>query len=242
MNKFAVPLKFQFIILFFCFLVTNSFGQGNTNPNTDQNGNVQEAGMDDLQLKPIRLPALQEVGGSPFMTNDYVLGSVQVSNDKKVTNVPVKFNIFSNVVMVQKEGAEMKLESFDLVSYDVPGNDGAVKHINFRQGYPEIDNHPATAVYQVLVFGAKVHLLKFLSQKVEDAPTLGDYSRREIVTTQQLYIYVPGEEMKKIKTGKQSMTDALPGMTAKIEEAIKAGNLNLKNETDIIALVNALNK
>ena len=36
--------------------------------------------------------------------------------------------------------------------------------------------------------------------------------------------------------------DALPGMSEKIEEAIKSGNLNLKNESGIITLVNTLNK
>ncbi len=232
-------MKNCLIFLFFSFIVSASFGQGGS---PDQNGNTQEAGMADLQLKPIRLPALQEVGGSPFLTNDYKLGSVHISNDKTVTNVPVKFNIFSNAVMVQKDGEELKLESFELVSYDEPGNNGAIKHINFRQGYPEIDNHTGTTIYQVLAFGPNIHFLKFLSQKVEDAPTLGDYSRREIVTTQQLYIYLPGGEIKKIKAGKQSVLDALPGMSAKIEEAIKAGNLNLKSEGDIVTLVNGLNQ
>lgn len=236
----VVRLKFSLSILLLCFFVPASYGQVTTAP--DQNSNNQDGAMADLQLKPIRLPALQEVGGSPFFTNDYKLGSVQVSNEKTVANVPVKFNIFSNAVMVQKDGEEMKLESFELVSYDEPGNDGAVKHINFRQGYPETENHTATTIYQALAFGPKVHLLKFLSQKVEDAPTLGDYSRREIVTSQQLYIYIPGGEIKKIKAGKQSVMDALPGMTAKIEEAIKAGNLNLKSETGIITLVNGLNQ
>ena len=242
MNKNVIRLKFSLSILLLCFFVSGSYGQGSTNTAPDQSNNSQEAGMDDLQLRPIRLPALQEVGGSPFLSNEYKLGTVQVSNEKKVSNVPVKFNIFSNAVMVQKDGAEMKLESFELVSYDEPGNNGAIKHINFKQGYPEIDNHTGTTIYQVLAFGAKIHLLKFLSQKVEDAPTLGDYSRREIVTTQQLYIYIPGGEMKKIKAGKQSVVDALPGMSAKIEETIKTGNLNLKNESDIITLVNALNQ
>ena len=238
----VLRLKFSLSILLLCFFVSGSYGQGNTNTVPDQTNNNQEAGMDDLRLRPIRLPSLQEVGGSPFFSNDYKLGSVQVNNEKTVTNVPVKFNIFSNAVMVQKNGEEMKLESFELVSYDEPANDGAIKHIKFRQGYPEIDNHPGTAIYQVLAFGTKIHLLKFLSQKVEDAPTLGDYSRREIVTSQQLYIYIPGGEIKKIKTGKSSVMDALPGMSAKIEEAIKAGDLNLKNESDIVALVNALNQ
>ena len=239
MSKNGVRLIYSLNFLFFCFIVSGSFAQGAAT--TDQSGNNQDAGMDDLRLRPIRLPALQEVGGSPFLTSEYQLGSVQVSSEKTVTKVPVKFNIFSNAIMVQKEGEELKLESFELVSYDEPGNDGAIKHINFRQAYPEIDNHTGATIYQALAFGTKVHLLKFLSQKVEDAPTLGDYSRREIITSQQLYIYIPGGEIKKIKASKQSVVDALPGMSAKIEEAIKAGNLNLKSESDIVKLVNALN-
>jgi hypothetical protein len=198
--------------------------------------------IDDLQVKPIRLPALQEVGGSPFMTEDYQTGSVQVADDKIVTNVPVKFNIFSNAVMVQKDGQDMRLESFQVVSYDITGNDGAIKHVMFKQGYPEIDNHTDKSVYQVLSMGSNVHLVKFLSQKVEDAATLGDYSRREIVTTQQLYIYTPGGEIKRIKASKQSVVDALPALSAKIEEVVTANKLNLKSESDIAELVEALNK
>ena len=198
--------------------------------------------IDDLQVKPMRLPALQEVGGSPFMTEDYQTGSVQVADDKILTNVPVKFNIFSNAVMVQKDGQDMRLESFQVVSYDITGNDGAIKHIMFKQGYPEIDNHTDKSVYQVLTMGSNIHLIKFLSQKVEDAATLGDYSRREIVTTQQLYIYTPGGEIKRIKASKQSVVDALPALSAKIEEVVTANKLNLKSESDIAELVEALNK
>jgi hypothetical protein len=228
--------------LFSGFLFTVSNGQVNNTTAPDQTSNNQEAGMADLQLKPIRLPALQEVGGSPFLSNEYKLGSVLVNNEKTVSNVPVKFNIFSNAMMVQKDGEELKLETFELVSYDETGNDGATRHIYFRKGYPEIDNHSGTTIYQVLAFGPKVHLLKFISQKVEDVPTLGDYSRREIVTSQQLYIYLPGGEIKKIKTGKQSIQDAIPAMTSKIEELIKSDNLNLKSESDMVSLVKALNQ
>ena len=242
MNKNGISLKFGLSFLFFSFMISGSFGQGNTPATADQPANNQEATMADLQLKPIRLPALQEVGGSPFLTNDYKTGSVQISNDKTVTNVPVKFNIFNNAVMVQKEGEELKLELFELVSYDENSNDGGIKHFNFKQGYPEIDNNTGTTIYQVLASGVKIHLLKYLSQKVEDAPTLGDYSRREIVTSQQLYIYLPGGEIKKITTSKKSVMDAIPGFSAKIEEIIKAGDLKLKNESDLVNLVNALNQ
>lgn len=158
-----------------------------------------------------------------------------------VPNVPVKFNIYSNAIMVQKEGQDMRLESFKLVSYDETANNGIVKHVMFSQGYPEIDNHTDKSVYQVLSIGPKAQLLKFLSQKVEDAPTLGDYSRREIVTTQQLYIYTPGGAIKRIKASKQSVVEALPSLSAQINEVITAKNLNLKNESDIAELVEVLN-
>mgnify|MGYP007022265348 CR=1 FL=1 len=232
----------SFVFAFFLlFAVSFSFAQNNGTAPDQSGGSGSEATLADLQTRPMRLPALQDIGGSPFFHDEYRTGNVLLADGRTVSNVPVKFNIFNNAVMIQKDGAELKLESFDMVSYD-DGEAEAIKHFWFRQGYPEVDNRPGTAIYQVLAFGPKLHLTKYLSQKVEDAPTLGDYSRREIVTTQQLYIYMPGADMKKIKASKQSITEALPGMSAKIEEIVKTAGLNLKNETDIIKLVNELNK
>lgn len=235
MNKNSYAVKFLLSSLFFSFSVFNAFAQTPADAN-------QPASIADLVLKPIKLPALQEVGGSPYMTTDYQAASVEIANNKMVTNIPVKFNIFNNAIMVQKDGQELKLDFFQAVTYDMTGNDGAVKHIVFKQGYPEIDNHSEESVYQVLSMGTKVHLLKFLTQKVEDAATLGDYSRREIVTTQQLYIYTPGGAIKKIKASKQSVVEALPALSAKIDEVVAANKLNLKSEADIAELIEALNK
>jgi hypothetical protein len=140
--------------------------------------------------------------------------------------------------MVMKDGQEMKLELFETVTF----NDLSNRHVTLKQGYPEIDNHTDRSVYQVLSMGPKVHLLKFYTQKIEDAATLGDYSRREIVTTQQLYIYTPGGEIKKIKPSKQSIVEALPSLSSKIEEVVSSNKLNLKSEAAITELVEALNK
>ncbi len=237
MNKNNYVVKFLLSSLFFSFSVAGVFAQTAVEASSNQTGSI-----DDLVVKPIRLPALQEIGGSPFMTVDYQTGTVTVAENKTVGNIPVKFNIFSNAIMIQKDGQDLRLESFEVVSYDATENNGTIKHVMFKQGYPEIDNHTDKSIYQVLSMGTKVHLLKFLSQKVEDVPTLGDYSRREIVTTQQLYIYTPGGEIKKIKASKQSLVEALPALSAKIDEVVAANKLNLKSESDIAELVEALNK
>jgi hypothetical protein len=81
-----------------------------------------------------------------------------------------------------------------------------------------------------------------MSQKVEDAATLGDYSRKELVTTEQLYLYVPGGAMKKVKSVKKDLAEVLPAMASKIDEIVSANNLKLKNENEISQLVESLNR
>lgn len=227
--------------LFACSLFLALFVSGVSAQNAGVADTNQSGSLDELVILPIRLPALQEVGGSPFMTPDYKLASVQVG-EKTVSAVPVKFNIFNNAIMVQKGGADMKLEFFEQVAYDVTSNDGSVKHFIFKAGYPEIDKNSDKTIYQVLSMGPKVHLLKFISQKVEDINTLGDYSRREIVTSEEFYLYVPGSKIKKIKPGKKDLVAALPELSGKIEEIASANNLKLKTESEITLLVEQLNK
>lgn len=233
-NKYAA----SFLLAGLSFL----FSTGFVNAQVSDDPSIAPAGMSDLQIQPIRLPALSEVGGSPFMTAEYQPGMVEISDHRVVKNIPVKFNIFNNAIMVEKDGQDMKLELFETVTYLITGNDGTTRQVIFKQGYPEIDNHNDRAVYQVLSMGPKAHLLKFLTQKVEDAATLGDYSRREIVTSQQLYIYTPGGEIKRIKANKQSLVEALPALKSKIEEVVNSNKLNLKNESGIIELIETINR
>lgn len=199
---------------------------------------MQPAGLSDLMVQPITLPALQEIGGSPYLVSEYQNASIEISDKRIVKTVPVKFNLFNNAVMVMKDGKEMKLELFETITFTDPNN----RTVILKQGYPEIDNHNDRSVYQVLSMGTKVHLLKFYTQKIEDVTTLGDYSRREIVTTQQLYVYTPGGAIKKIKASKQSIADALPGLSSKIDEVVSTNKLNLKSEAAITELVEALNR
>jgi hypothetical protein len=112
--------------------------------------------------------------------------------------------------MVRKDGSEQKIDPFEEITYLVYSNTGEANAFVFRQGYPDIENHSASSVYQVVADGAKVQVLKYLSQKVEDAPTLGDYSRRELVKSQQLYIYTPEARLKKLVWVKKHFHHFLP--------------------------------
>jgi len=243
MIKSNYALKLLSVVFLLSFVHSNSFAQGaDTNAST-QTAAIQEGNIDDLTVSPLRVPALAEVNGTPFLTTDYKTATVITSKDKTVTEVFVKYNIYSNAIMVKMDdGQEMRLESFKSVAYDDVAADGSVKHFQFAQGLPDVDNHNVNSVYQVIAAGPKVQLVKYITQKVEDAATLGDYSRRELVKTEQLYIYVPGGALKKIKASKKDVAEALPALSAKIDEIATANNLKLKSEAELVTLVEALNK
>jgi len=221
-NVFYFRLLLGSLVSF--FMISGVCAQGSA----EAKANQSTASIEDLPVRPMRIPALEEVEGSIFLSEEYKTGSVQLTDDKTVNGVPVKFNIYNNVIMVQKEGKDMRLDSFHLVSYDENGNDGSVVHFRFKAGYPEIDKHTENSIYQVLSLGPNAHLLKFLSQNIEDNKGLGSYSRKDIINTSQLYIYVPGAGIKAVKASKQSLLEALPGMAAKIDAITTAKKLKLK--------------
>jgi hypothetical protein len=231
-----------------CFLLVSLIGrsQDSNDVNPANPVKIEEATIDDLPAKPFRMPSLTDVGGSsPFLSAEFRQGSVELGQGRVVNNVPVKFNTFNNAMMVIKNGQELKLEFFEYITYKESDGEGGVREFKFKAGYPEIDNQNENTIYQVLSMGPKVHLLKYISQKVEDVPTLGDYSRREIVTTEQFYIYVPGgsiTKIKSLKSGKQSLQEALPDLSTKINEISVAKKLKLRSESDISILVSELNK
>gem|GEM_PF-952976 len=207
---------------------------------------VVQGTMEDLPAKPFRMPSLMDVGGSsPFLTPEYRQGSVELGQGRVVSNVPIKFNTFNNAIMVIREGQELKLEFFESVYYNEPDHSGKQVKQLFRAGYPEIENHSENTIYQVLSMGPKLHLLKFIDQKVEDVPTLGDYSRREIVTNEHYYLYVPGvgiKRIKNLKSSRQSILEVLPDLGDRVAKIAAARKLKLKSESDIAILVEELNK
>lgn len=115
--------------------------------------------------------------GFTFFNPEYKLAIVQLKNDIAVANIPVKLNVYNNVMMVKKDGVDMKLETFQTVSYNETGRDGSEHNVAFGKGFPEVDKHNEYSIYQVLSDGPKMQLLKYLFQKVEDAATLGGCSR-----------------------------------------------------------------
>lgn len=222
----------------------NGFAQSSESTQEQVITGGQGGSLDELPLKPFRMPSLSDVGGTPFLTEEFVSGSVELGQGRVVNNVQLKFNAFNNNFLVLKDGQQLKLDFFELVNYTQLDNRGILKQYVFKAGYPAVDNQGENTIYQVLSMGKKAHFLKYISQKVEEVPTLGDYSRREIITHEHYYVYVPGGSMtliKSMKSSKQYLKEALPDLASRIEEIASEKNLKLKSESDLSILIESLN-
>src|SRR5687767_15757999 len=138
-SQFARTVKTFFVILLSFISVLSVQAQSTIESATEQAPGGQSTSIDDLPIKPFRMPALQDVGGSPFLTAEYCKGMIELGQGRTINNVPVKFNTFNNAMMVLKNGEELKLEFFELVSFSAMEGNKAGNQFVFKAGYPEIE-------------------------------------------------------------------------------------------------------
>lgn len=194
-----------------------------------------------LTSRPIVLLNVMDISGSPYLSTEYKTGFVKVKSGYHEDGVPVRFNIYKNVIEFKQKGIELTLDDLDIAMYfDVPGDSNSLRI--FKTGYPAIEKQKESSIYEVLAMGDKAHLLKYFSQKVEEVKSMGDYDKKELNTYSNLYLFIPGKGIEKIKADKKAVMNHFPGQEDKIEALIKDNKLNLKKENDLAELITLINR
>jgi hypothetical protein len=188
-----------------------------------------------------KLPAFENINGSPFLHPEYNLAQVRVKSGFSTNAVMVKFNIYGNEIIFRQNGNEMALDSVDYISYVTIGKNGAAENIRLKTGYPSIGTYTQNTIYQILDSGSKVQLLKYYYQTVGEVKTMGSAPTKEFITFQDLYVYSSSGEMKKIKPDLKSLQEAMPAYSEQIEKIVTEKKLKLKKEADLIQLFTELN-
>jgi hypothetical protein len=197
--------------------------------------------LNHMTSRPLRLLNIPDLQGVPYMSAEYKPGYVKIKNGFAQQNVPIRFNIYRNVLEFQRSGVELELDSLDIAMYlDVPGDSSSIKV--FKAGYPDVDNQNSSTIYEVLAIGERAHLIKYVYQKLEDVKAMGDYDKKQLTTYSKLYLYVPGKEMMKAKADKKFLTNLFPQYAQQIEKLIKENNFNLKKDSEYAQLIGELNE
>ena len=84
-------LKISLVALFFAAFQTTLLAQPGSVP--DQTTGSAELNINDLPLRSVNIPTLTDIGGSIYLTNEFIPATIRLKDGGVVKNIPVKFNI-----------------------------------------------------------------------------------------------------------------------------------------------------
>lgn len=180
--------------------------------------------------------------GSPYFYDSWQPGEATLVDGKTYKGLLLKYNEFNGTVLFKYNLTDSAMIfqyrpvefRFEYINND-PQNS-----IHFLSGFAPVDNANTKTFYQILTDG-KVKLLK---RETKEITQHQDYSNAtsKTVTTNPHYYLLKNDKLVLIKTNKKSILDALPDEADKIKQLITDGGIDLKNDADLIKVVEYYNQ
>jgi hypothetical protein len=189
---------------------------------------------------PFTSKANQNIEGSPLLIDNWTMGEVKLANGFLLKNVELQFDLYENELYFRKDNQVFTfadpVKEFNFNYTD----QGAEKHVLFRKGYPDFDNHNDNSFYEVITDGNKVQLLKFLYKRIQEVNAYASPGKKEYADEEELFVYdVQKKSIIKIKSDKTSLLKALPGYENAINTFLSGKKKISQNE--LISLIQQLN-
>jgi len=175
-----------------------------------------------------------EVGGSPFLRRDLIPAFVAFKNGKKYSNVPVKFDMLHNEIDIENKETLLSLPGIDSISYP----DSNYQNMILKTGYPSINEHDTSSIYQIVAQNNKIQLLKYYHCHISTIKSLGLPDKTSFDVDHQYYLFNKATKtIKEVKLNKKSFPSAMVDMGYSKAEMDQNRNIDFKNEKDVAELL-----
>lgn len=186
---------------------------------------------------------LSEVKGSPYLFPRYVKGQVVFVNGQTYNDALLQFNLATNQLQFLDSGRPMafaqQVRSFSLI--DTTG--GITKSALFNSGYPDFGKHTINTFYQVLAFGSRIQLIKYISKHTSEQYQYSTVPKLFFKTSEDLFVYdQQSQEMRFINYSAASVKKALEKINPQARQLVEATGKKKFTEEEIIALVQKVNE
>ena len=197
---------------------------------------------DQVTGKVYRENKSNDVSGSPYLFDEWKSGEVTLSNEDKLGDVKLKFNVLYNKFLFKRN--DTTYEFVDDVR-EIRLKDASAKDGNGELLFEKVINAngkiPAGTFVQILSVG-KVTLLKHFSKRIEgENYTNGLFTTRKEMISHDAYWATVNKETVPVKLSKKSMEELTNDKQDQVNSYIKSRKLNLKNETDFAAAITYYN-
>ncbi|WP_346236414.1 hypothetical protein ABDK00_015605 [Niabella insulamsoli] len=226
-------------IVFILVSFGSAYAQNNYTPRVATGAPLVGGRNMDMNLtwRAIDVSAFEGVEGSPFLTDEYHRAFLKTKNGVRFENVWVRFNAFSNEILLQNESQLMALTNVDSLAYTM---DVGKKNIIFKTGYPAIDGQDNETIYQILAYRENFQFLKYPQKKVETLKKMGLPDQRVFVAKPIYYFYnLTNNSIIRVRLNKKSILNALSGIS-NVENSLSAGKVDFKRESEVVAYINSI--
>ncbi|PTX22215.1 hypothetical protein C8N40_10137 [Pontibacter mucosus] len=196
----------------------------------------------DVMGKPIQAKQYVDVQGSPYLFDDWKKGNVTLADGTTFEGMALMYDQITDEVIFRNDQGQAQAFLQPVVMFTFSLGEDGVKEAkrNFRKGYAPVDGASAGAFYEVLADG-DTQLLKRYSKTIFEETPYGTATKVKKFQENTSYYVAKADKLEKVKQDKKSILNALPDKAPALEKYMKENRLNLRNDSDIIKLVDHYN-
>ncbi len=183
----------------------------------------------------------KDMNGSPYLFNDWVKGNIQLEDGTIYNNLNLKYDQVRELLIFLADDNTSKRFSAPVKAFTLTNaDDKDWPRITFRNGFKAIDGGNEKTYYEVLADGNTL-LLKRTEKKIVDERAPGSLIVSKQISATTKYYISSNNRISKIKKDKKSVLEVLGNKQSDLETYIKNNNLNLKEDADLIRLIEYYN-
>ncbi len=181
--------------------------------------------------------------GTPYFLPDWSEGMIEMNMGKNYTNVPLKFDAFSQNLLLRRPWSNndsIIVYPNQVIGFILKGSEG--QDYYFKR-YPQVQTAEVNLRdgYFMVLYEGKNALLKRVSKQFKKADFKDPYSNNVRYDSYNddfsYYLLKPDKTLVKVKQSKKGLLDALSDKEASIKTFIDKEKLNLKTDDGLARVV-----
>jgi hypothetical protein len=185
--------------------------------------------------EPIRLKSYKDISGSPYLSEEWQMGTVFSLDANNNETVMLRYNIYEDKVEYKKDGMIYGLvsESVKGFSVAVPDPDGKVKRYVFENKMGKVGEYTDRNFFSILYADKVKFLQKIVVKLIDNTATYGtNVQQSKFVKEEEFYLVKETGESFKVKKNNGSLLKILNNK--ELKDFVKNNNLNIKEDKDLI--------
>ncbi|MEO7529790.1 MAG: hypothetical protein ABIS69_00220, partial [Sediminibacterium sp.] len=182
-----------------------------------------------------------EVNGSPLFSDNWGIGIVKFTNGKYMKDVPLRFSLYNSELYSKKGDIEVMLvNSVREFSFSYEDN-GSIRSVSFRNGYPGTKAGADQVFYEILVDGPRFQVLKHSNKTIREVSDYTSAPHKEFRLASELFIFDNQAQTLTQVKNKQPLAESVPVLAQEIARTTGNPTGKFRSEKDLIELVAKVN-